>query len=408
MSEDLFIRTERQQRFVDMAAGLADRFAERAPQHDRENTFPTQNYEDLRQAGYHRLTLPAEWGGEGASLVEAILAQERLARGDGATALSIGWHLAQLGKLVDGQTWPQPALNDLYREIGRGALINSIVSEVATGSPTRGGRPTTTARRTSTGWVLNGRKNFASMAPAIDYAVVSAGIADEEGAGWFVVPMGKSGVSILETWDSMGMRGTGSHDVLFTDVALPADAFVEPLGGPGPKGPNPIAGWALLIPAVYLGIARAARDFALNYAANRRTNALSGSIAELPHIQALLGQIEADLFTARAALYSVANLWESAPESRAILLPQLGTAKLVAVGNALQIVDKAMRVVGAAGLSRALPLERLYRDVRAGLHNPPMDDATLSGLAKAALQSIAAVAAPTPALTLSRPVDHSC
>ncbi|HLN61015.1 MAG TPA: acyl-CoA dehydrogenase family protein, partial [Symbiobacteriaceae bacterium] len=153
---DLFVRTPRQQRVVALAATLADQFAERAGRHDDDSSFPYENFAVLRSSGYARLTVPAEFGGDGANLVELLLAQERLARGDGSTALGIGWHLSLMGKLTETRAWPAPTYERICREVaGQGALLNSVASEVETGSPSRGGRPTTTARPAPDGgWVL--------------------------------------------------------------------------------------------------------------------------------------------------------------------------------------------------------------------------------------------------------------
>ncbi|MEW8978065.1 MAG: acyl-CoA dehydrogenase family protein [Symbiobacterium sp.] len=393
--QDLFVQTERQRRFVALAAELADRFAGRAALYDRENTFPFENFSELKAAGYTRLTVPAEWGGEGANLTEMLLAQERLARGDGATALAVGWHLAVVGKLAETRAWPADATERIFRAVAeRGALINSAASEVETGSPSRGGRPTTTARRAPGGWILTGRKSFTSLAPALDYAVVSASFEGSDRGGWFLVRMQSPGVTVAETWDALGMRATGSHDLILQDVTVEDDDLLEEFG-PGSTcqvGMGAGAGWALHIPAVYLGIARAAQDFALAYARNRRPNSLPGPIADQPHIQALLGQNEVDLLAGGSTLYTVANRWDAEPGRRGDLVPLLGAAKVLAVNLALQVVDRAMRVAGIAGLSRQLPLERLYRDVRAGLHNPPMEDAVLRSPARAALARRASAA----------------
>lgn len=389
MSGDPFVRTARQEQFVRLAAELAGEFAETAAVHDRENTFPYDHFVRIRESGYSRLTVPEAFGGEGASLTETLLAQERLAQGDGATALAVGWHLATVGKLVDTQAWPSPILERILREVAvDGALINSAASEVSTGSPSRGGRPTTEARPCKGGWVLSGRKAFTSLAPVLDYAIVSAGLQGEEGGGWFLVPMDTPGVAVDETWDSLAMRATGSQDLVLEEVTLPLEALVEPFGQgkTDQMGKGAGAAWALHIPATYLGIARAARDFALRFARERRPNTLKGPIADLPHIQALLGESEADLLAARSTLYTVAERWEKEPDRRPELVPLLGAAKVVAVNAAVRIVDRAMRVAGIAGLSRNLPLERYYRDVRAGFSNPPMEDAVFAGLARAALK----------------------
>ncbi|HLN63456.1 MAG TPA: acyl-CoA dehydrogenase, partial [Symbiobacteriaceae bacterium] len=240
------------------------------------------------------------------------------------------------------------------------------------------------------GWVLNGRKVFATISPVLTYALVSAGLEGQEGGAWFLVPMQAPGATVEETWNAMGMRATGSHDLVLNNVVLPAEGLVEPFGKGRTcqVGTGGGAAWALHIPATYLGIARAARDFVLRYAWNRRPNTLPGPIADLPHIQAQLGQIEADLYAARAALYTVAQRWDDEPDRRHEVIPLLGAAKVLATNTAVAVVDRAMRVAGIAGLSRSLPLERYYRDVRAGLHNPPMEDAALANLARAALKEI--------------------
>jgi alkylation response protein AidB-like acyl-CoA dehydrogenase len=389
MTEEVFIRTLRQQQLVDLAAELADRFAARAAEHDREGSFAHENIAELRQAGYTRLTVPAEFGGGGATLTETLLAQERLARGDGSTALAVGWHLAGIGKQRETRTWPSATFERVCREVvNQGALLNSVASEIETGSPSRGGRPTTTARRgPDGGWVVTGQKAFATLSPALTYALVSAGIENDPGGGWFLVPTATEGVRIEETWDSLGMRATASHDLLLQAVHLPEEALVEEFG-PGKTcqvGTGSGAGWLLHIPAAYLGIARAARDFALEYARTRKPNSLAGPIADLPQIQAQLGRIDMDLYTARCAIYTAAQRWDEEPASRQVLVPILGAAKVAATNAAIAVVDGAMRIAGIASLSRRLPLERYYRDVRAGLHNPPMEDAALVALAKAAL-----------------------
>ncbi|HET7616485.1 MAG TPA: acyl-CoA dehydrogenase family protein, partial [Bacillales bacterium] len=85
-------------------------------------------------------------------------------------------------------------------------------------------------------------------------------------------------------------------------------------------------------------------------------------------------------------LYSTAERWEKEPEAREKLLADLAAVKTVATNAAVTVVDLAMRVVGGRSISRSMPLERLYRDVRAGIHNPPNDDITISVLAKAAIE----------------------
>ncbi|RKN74143.1 acyl-CoA dehydrogenase family protein [Paenibacillus ginsengarvi] len=384
--DDFAIRSEKEAELAATCDRLAAVFAERAPKHDREGSFPFDNFADLREAGYLNLTVPREYGGDEASLHELVLGQERLARGDGSTALAVGWHVGIMLQLRGTRSWPEPLYADFCREVVQdGAMINSFASEPATGSPSRGGKPETTATRTDGGWLISGRKTYSTLSPILQHFTVKAGIAGEEKIGEFLVRKGP-GVSIEETWDTLGMRATGSHDVILDSVFVPDEHHISGSAAFADKRPDD-GGWLLHIPACYIGIAWAARDFALRYAKSYQPNSLAAPISELPHIQRQIGQIEAELITARTLLYAVADRWdESTAAGRLRLKQELGLAKYTATNAALSVVDGAMRIVGGASLSRKLPLERMYRDVRAGLHNPPMDDAVLQGLARRALE----------------------
>ncbi|WCK55250.1 acyl-CoA/acyl-ACP dehydrogenase [Aneurinibacillus sp. Ricciae_BoGa-3] len=382
---DYFIRNEREAELAALADGLAERFKERAPIHDAEGSFPFENFEELKQSGYLKLTTPKEYGGEEISLYEMLLAQERIARGDGSTALAVGWHMGLMLNLRITRPWPEELFAKFCRDVvENGAMINSFASEPVTGSPTRGGKPATTAERTDSGWVITGRKTYSSLSPILDQFIVSASIAGEDKVAEFLIRKSDR-VHIEETWNTLGMRATGSHDIILDHAEVPANAFIREFIPGKSKGDSRGNGWLLHIPACYLGIAVAARDFALNFVRSYRPNSLQKPIAELPHIQEKIGQMEAELKTARTLMYAVAARWDDNPGERGDLADELGLVKYTATNSAISIVDKAMRVVGGASLYRTYPLERMFRDVRAGLHNPPMDDAVIRNLALSAL-----------------------
>ncbi|WP_152393406.1 acyl-CoA dehydrogenase family protein [Paenibacillus guangzhouensis] len=384
MPSDPFIRNEREQAIAVRSDQLAAILEQHASLHDREGSFPFENFEHLREEGYLALTAPKEFGGEEASLYEMILAQERLARGDGSTALAVGWHVSQVLQLRIKQSWPQPLYADFCRRVvEEGAMINQFASEPATGSPSRGGRPQTVAVRTENGYLLTGRKTFSSLLPILDQFTVTAFIEEENQLGTFYVRKGP-GVSMDETWDTIGMRGTGSHDLVLTGAYVPEEHRINNCENGEVMSDH--GGGLLHVPACYLGIAWAARDFAIQFAKEYRPNSLPGSIVDLPHIQQKIGEMETERITARSLLYSVADRWDRLPEERASMRPELGLAKTVATNAAMRIVDLAMRIVGGSSLSRSLPLERMYRDVRAGLHNPPMDDAVMAMLVQRAIR----------------------
>ncbi|WP_276352122.1 acyl-CoA dehydrogenase family protein [Cohnella caldifontis] len=377
---DQFVRNEEERTRVRQVEELAARFSERAAAHDRDGSFPFENFADLRDAGYLKITVPKAYGGDELPLYELVLLQERLAYGDGSTALAVGWHVGQILHLRSVRKWPTPLFEQLCRDIvSDGAMINTFASEAATGSPTRGGRPETTAVRTEGGWLISGRKTFSTLSPILDRFVVSAFVPEEDRTDEFLVRKSDR-VTVLETWDTLGMRATGSHDVVLDR------AFAEEGARIVGKGEDDGGGWLLHIPACYAGIALAARDFAVRYAQDYRPNYLTGPLSEVQTVQQTIGRMEAELRTARTLLYAAADRWDREPENRARMKPELGLAKHIVTNSAIQVVDLAMRIVGGASLSRSMPLERYYRDVRAGLHNPPMDNMVLQMLAAEALK----------------------
>ncbi len=386
-------RTERQARFVAVAEGLAASFAARAAEADRSGAFPHANYTELRAAGLPALVIPVEHGGWGATLLETVMALEALAVGDGSTALNVTMHMQTMGAAAEEGNWPPALFARLCREVvEKGALINSIASEPELGSPSRGGKPKTTATPIMgadgrpTEWVIEGRKSFASMVPALDYAILPATLQDGSGeVARFVTPVGP-GFEIVETWDAMGMRSTGSHDVVLKGVRAPAEAMlVQGDGGKGAKV-NP---WFMLgVSAVYAGVAQAALETAARYAWERVPTALGKPIAEVEGIQRQLGQAAFALQQARLLVYHNAELWERYPEQRAQLAPLVQGAKVAATNHAVAAVDWCMRAVGGASMTRALPLERHYRDVRAGLSHPINDDQALILFGQQALREV--------------------
>lgn len=379
---DLFIRTEKQKDWLQKLHTKEAQFKNRAAAIDEQAIFPKENIKELVDLGYPSVTLPAAYGGEGLKVYDMVMLQETLASFDGSTTLSIGWNLGVVGELFEKKLWTEERLNFFAKEILNGALVNRAASEAQTGSPTRGGRPGTTAVKKNGRWVLTGRKIFTTMSPVLTYFLTSAWIEEEQKQGYFLLHRDLPGLSIEETWDVISMRGTGSHDLVLDGVTVEDSMLVERLEGPRVGSIN---GWILHIPACYLGIAQAARDYAIQFANTHAPNSLNGPISQLPNVQQHLGEIDLELMTARHLLYSVAAAYDD-ESRRGYIENELGVVKHTVTNSAIKIVDKAMRIVGAKSLQRSNPLQRYYRDVRAGLHNPPMDDMTIKKLALSAIE----------------------
>ncbi|CAI9385944.1 Putative acyl-CoA dehydrogenase YdbM [Bacillus sp. T2.9-1] len=368
---------------VSKLSELSRNFFERAKEVDENGSFPFENMKELQQSGYTTLTIPKEFGGQEISLYELVRFQEIIAQGDGSTALSIGWHMGVVRNMYEAN-WQKETLKEVYNQLLNGALINGAATEPQTGSPTRGGKPQTTAEKNGENWVINGHKSFTTMSPVLDFFLVTASIKGTDEVGNFLIPKDCNGIRIENTWDSIALRGTGSNDVYFEAVEIPAHYFVEKLERR--KKVNP---WLLHIPACYLGIAGAAQTEAVTFAKNYSPNSINGTISDIPSVRAKIGEMELKMQTAKHFLYSVSKKWdESSVEQQSHLLPELSAVKLVVTNIAIEVVDIAMRIVGARSLSAKSPLQRYYRDVRAGLHNPPMDDMTIEQLAVKSLNEM--------------------
>ncbi|MFS0645955.1 acyl-CoA dehydrogenase family protein [Siminovitchia sp. 179-K 8D1 HS] len=380
--KQIFIKTDTQREWLQKLNEVGAEFSSRSAHIDEQSKFPMENIDTLVDLGYTSLTLPKAYGGKGIGIYDMVLFQETIASFDSATGLSIGWHMGVTGELYEKKLWDDSKLSFFAEEALKGALINRAVSEAQTGSPTRGGRPGTLAVKKDGNWEISGRKTFTTMSPALTYFLTSAWIEEKKAIGFFLLHKDLEGLAIEETWDVISMRGTESHDLVLDRVTVDESMLVEI--NDGPRGNN-INGWILHIPACYLGIAQAARDYALRFALEYSPNSIQGTISELPNVQRLLGEIDLELVRSRHFIYSVAEAYDD-EQRRPYIANELGAVKHTITNCAISIVDKAMRIVGAKSLQRQNPLQRHYRDVRAGLHNPPMDDVTIQKLAQTAIQ----------------------
>lgn len=380
------------------ADALGAELAPSSVQHDRDGSFPHDHFRRLHAAGALALTIPRELGGRGLGLYRTLLFQRHLGRHAGPTALCLGWHLMAFGCLSHRASWPRETFERLARDVVEGGqLINVLVTERDNGNLLRGAKAGTRARRTATGWVLSGRKAFCSAAPALQQMVVYASLEGEDGMAEFLVPRSER-VRTVETWDTLGMRATASHDIVFDEVPLPPESLVHRFGGAVPSSFSVGSrAWGLQLPALYLGIAEAARDFALDFAQGYHAASLGGPILDAPSVQARLGEIELRLGSARAQLFGLAERWERYPALQERLHDEVAITKVIVGRNAVRSVELATEIVGGHSLDRGHPLERLWRDVRCHAFNPPQADSVIAGLAKTATEA-ARESAPAAAL----------
>lgn len=375
---------EIREKFLAKLTQLTPVFQQRECELDQLNSFPYENIKNLKKIGYTTLTLPEDLGGAGINLTDFLIFQEQIAKGCGSTALSIGWHMGTVLEFAEHRHWNSELVPLLVKAIQNGALINTAASERNAGSPLRGAKPVTTAVLSADrqSYIITGEKTFTSAFPVLDYIFVTATMEDGEVAV-FVVPKNQPGVSFRETWDSVALRGTASHDLILDHVEIPMGNLLEYATT---ESKNRRKGWLLHIPACYLGIAGASRDYAVQFASSYVPTSLARPIGTLPNIQQQIGEMEMKYMASREFLYAVSAKYETNPQKD--FKSELAAVKTFVTNNAIEIVDLAMRIVGARSLSQKNPLHRYYQNVRAGLHNPPMDDITFQMLAMNALNKI--------------------
>ncbi|MGP4016942.1 acyl-CoA dehydrogenase family protein [Saccharopolyspora sp. 5N708] len=354
-------------------ATLTAELANTAEEYDHTGEFPTAGIQAVHRAGLLTATAGAEYGGAALNIGGTARLLAALGEGDPSVALITAMTLFQHAAQATRGHWP----TDLYKEVlaasaHRPTLLNAARVEPELGSPARGGLPATTARRTATGWALSGTKRFVTGAEGLAYFLVWAAT-DEPvpKVGAFAVPGGSAGIDIVRTWDTVGLRASGSHDVVFTDVEIPVYNVVGPLAEIDGRGSIEHIGLGLALASIYLGVGRAAQRAFHRFAWERVPSNLGRPVAETDRFRAAAGEIDALLGAAEHLLFGLADRvdrGEEVPDTRLL------GARVVAVRHLTDAVQAALRLLGNPGLSRLNPLERHFRDIQfAGVHAPQAD-----------------------------------
>ena len=386
----MFPKNDRQAQLLNTANNLAKEFEKTAAEHDRNGTFPFDNYVMLENTGYTSAAIPTEEGGGGHTLTDIVLAQLALAKGDGSTALGIGMHLVTTGTETYNKSWPKELRKKVFSDVVQhGTLINSLAAEPMMGSPRTGGQPETSLVPKGDGvWELNGRKIFSTLAPLLTYFIIYCTVDDGSGdVARVIIDKDRSGVKIDPTWDSIGMRSTGSHDIVFENVIVKKEDFISQRSlAENTTAMSSGGAWLpLLIGAANLGIAESSRDYIVEYVRNRNPGG-KAFLKDIPYIREQIGRVDTKLIVARNTLLNSAQDWDDYPDERENLQSHIYAAKLQATNTAIEIVDICMRVAGGEALYKSLPLERHFRDVRGGIVNPPIEARALEFIAKLALE----------------------
>jgi alkylation response protein AidB-like acyl-CoA dehydrogenase len=361
-------------------AALTGAFAAGAAALDAGPHFPHDNLAALRRAGLLSLTVPRALGGREATLAQTLKVIRAIARGEPSTALIVVMQCLYHLRLQANPNWASALKEQLARDaVERGALINSLRVEPQLGSPSRGGLPATIGKQEDDHWILNGRKLYSTGSPGLTWFAVW-GRTDETSprVGTWLVHRDTPGIRFGEPWNHLGMRATGSHEVIFDNVRVPLNHAAD-LQPPSPSnGMDPVtAQWMnVLLPAIYDGVARAARDWFVQWATQRAPSGLDAPLSTLDRFQQTAGRIDALLFNNRVLLDAGAAGHISTGDAPSV--------KYLVSKHAIEAVELALEASSNPGLSRNNPLERHYRDVLCARIHTPQNDTVLGNLGRAA------------------------
>ena len=369
---------------------MLERFRARAGDLDRTNSYFEEDLAELRSVGYLGAAVPAHLGGWGLGLDELAASQRRLARYAPATALALTMHSYWIGAATELEAAGDASLRWILEAAVAGEVFAAGHAETGNDIPVL--LSTCQAERVEGGYRLTGRKQFGSNGPAWRWLGAHAMVADAPGGPQVVhafVDRSSPGVTVVETWDTLGMRPTQSHDTILDGVFVPDARIgrVVPAGDGTDLFLVALAIWPLsLMAAVYLGIADRALEVAVDGARRKSSIAIErGAYAYNPMVQHQVAEMFLELDAATATLDRFVEDWVTGADIAATLVPRVYSMKWRAVEAAKRVVDIALDVAGGAGMFRGNELERLYRDVRCGGFHPANDALTHEMVGKAAL-----------------------
>jgi alkylation response protein AidB-like acyl-CoA dehydrogenase len=360
---------------------------ETAEHYDRTAEFPRANFDLLAREGLIGLTVAPEYGGGGASLSQALRVLGAVAKGEPSTALILFMTYAYHAAPAKTRNWPKGIYERIARDAVAGkGLIGGLRVEPELGTPVRGGLPTTIARRTADGWLIEGTKIYSTGSTGLDwFAVWAKTDEDSPRVGNFLVRADSPNIRIEPEWDHLGMRATVSHAVHFADTPVPFDHAVDvrKLEEWSVAGDPSQAIWnALAISTIYNGVARAARDWLRFYLNDRVPTNLGASLATLSRVQEKFGEIEALLQVNRTLIDTAAARSDAGTPPGGV---EVNNIKYIVTANAIRAVEIGLELTGNPGISRKNPLERHYRDVLCSRIHSPQTDTILVAAGRAGL-----------------------
>ena len=378
---------------------MLERFRERAGAYDKTNTFFQEDFEELRDAGYLKISVPTEFGGAGMNLAQVGREQRRLAAYAPADAVAVNMHLYWAGLCADVYRAGDASLQWLLQEAGAGEIFAAGHSERGNDIP--GLLSTSSAERVDGGWKISGHKNFGTMTPVwtrLGLHALDTSNPDAPQVVHAFLPRDTYGIRIEEAWDSLGMRATRSDDTVLDGAFIP-DRYIARVVPAGAAGMDlfvlGIFAWALVgFSNVYFAIGQRMLDLTIDYVQQKKSIALPGSTyAHHPEVQHNIAEMIMLRDSMEPQIDSVAEGYSQSVLDAANWGPMDGptwASKIVSLKqtvtrNVVRMADLAVETVGGLGVARSSEFERLFRDARMGPIHPANPALTRELISKIAL-----------------------
>jgi alkylation response protein AidB-like acyl-CoA dehydrogenase len=369
---------------LDQAAQLGKTWSALGQECDAQNRFPTETVDPYRQSAVLAMAVPKRYGGLGADIHTASQVARVMAKGDPSIALAYNMHQAMVGIFRNTPALDEDVRDSIMTAVARDRkVLCGPFSEARAGLS---GLADTVAVPDGDGWRITGKKNWSTLVLGSDLIALNATITDPDGTvpddfrehakreAVFIIPTDSPNVSVDHTWDTMGMRATGSHTLVLDGTPATREMY----GGNFRQGLIGEAEWAAMgFGAVYLGLADKAYEEAREILKAKHLGATMGGqdtdVKQVGYVQYELGRMRTQIEIAERVIDATGQIaidgryeeWAAAERK-----PRWDTVKVVTTETAMSVTDEAFRLVGGSSFRRGHVLERLYRDARAGyLHS---------------------------------------
>ena len=373
-----------------LSEDLLKRCMERAPGYDRDNTFFDEDFKELKEAGYLLACVPKELGGLGLNLAQVCQEQRRLGYHAAPTALAVNMHFYWTGLAADVWRSGDMSTEWMLKAAADGEVFAAGHAEGGIDLPLL--MSTTKAEKVDGGYKFTGRKSFGSLTPVWTYLgmhVMDTSNPDAPKIVHAFMPRDASGYTIVDVWDTLGMRATQSQDTILDGAFVP-DKYITRVVDAGFGGVDlfvlGIFAWALMgFANVYYGNAQHVLDLTIEAVKNKKSLAITRTMAYHPEVQHAIAEMVIEMESVGAHIDRIAEEWSNGVDHGGAWPLKLTAAKRHAADGTWKVVDAAMDLQGGFSIFKAAGFERLWRDARLVKIHPANEALTIEFVGKTAL-----------------------